>query len=582
MTQLGFFDPPPVDDPWGGLFEGPIAEPSRAPVARYYQDECDAALDAGFVDHNSQLVLMATGTGKSVVISLRIKKVFDAGGAVLVMAHRNELVNQMARHIERATGEYVEIEQADLRVSSKARLVVASTQSLSQVRLERLGNKRFDLAVCDEAHNYLAPGYRAAYEFFRCKKFGVTATADRTDERALEQIFEHVAYVFDITDGIDAGYLVPVLGQSVDLKEIDLSEVKSTGKDLVVAQLDEVMLKAGDGFVQKVLELAPDRRGPLFLPGVKSADYVARRFNALRPNSCGFVSANDSWSPLWDPETIRDKGERRKRVLADALEGRIPYLANCAVLTEGFDWPSANLVGMGRQTESRQLYAQCAGRGTRVLPGVVDHIHGKAGSDARRGAIAASSKPDMLLLDFGGNSGRHSLVGPADILGGNYTEAEVAAAKKAAKNGEAGDIRELLERVRRTMRQAAERAASKVKAQVTGFDPFKSLGVPTEDRYQQRFGRQPLTEAQFNRLVRDGLLESEAAAMSKREASRTIDELFARKTKSLAEPAQLRALAQYGIVDSNLTKDRAIVVLEYLFRNKNRIDMAKVRELINA
>lgn len=592
MTQLGLFGaaPAPASSGWGDLLvPAPKAHPSRAPVPRWYQEECDQAIDRAFLEHDTTMALLATGLGKSVIAARRVKKTLDAGGSALVMAHRNELVTQMAAHIERATGEYVEIEQAELRASAKARLVVASTPSLSQVRLERLGKKRFDLVIADEFHHYLCPSFRRAWEWFACKRLGITATADRGDEAALEQICESVAYCFDITDGIDAGYLVPILGEQVLLASIDLTGVKVSGGELVAAQLDDVMVKAADGVVQKLLELAPNRRGPIFLPGVRSAEYVAERLNAFVPMSCGLVSGDDSWSPRPAPdgtpvtrERMPDKADRRKEVIRQARAGELRWLANCAVLTEGFDWPEADVVVMGHPMMTRSGYAQRAGRGTRVAPGVVDGIEGKAGAAARRAAIAASSKPNMLLLDFGGNAGRHSLCSPADLLGGNYTEVEVEEAKRAAKKGGAQDVRALLEAARKTLRAVAEREASKVQAKVVKFDPFTSMGLEEEDgRYSRRFGHKQLSTKQFEFLTKWGMGEQEAQRLSKQEASRAIDELLARKAKRLAELPQLRALAEHGIVDPNITRDAAIKVLDYLHRNKRRVDMEAVKRMIS-
>lgn len=581
MSQLSLFGPTGPSAPAPVRTVAP-SRPSSAHVPRWYQDECLAAIQRSHQRVDTTLALLATGLGKSVIASTLVNRVFRAGGSALVMAHRNELVTQMAKHLERATGEYVEVEQAELRVSSKARLVVASTPSLSQVRLDRLGAKRFDLVIADEFHHYLSPSFRNAWEFFKCKKLGITATADRTDEAALAQICEDVAYTFDILDGIDAGYLVPVLGESVRLQEIDLSEVRSNAKDLVAAQLDEVMLKAGAGLVHKVLEMAAGRRGILFLPGVKSAEYVAERLNTLAPAlGCGFVSGDDSWAPGITRETHPDKDQRRAAVLALAKSGRCRYLANCAVLTEGFDWPDADLVAMGRPTLSRQLYVQCTGRGTRVLPGVVDSIHGKELATARRAAIAASGKPNMLLLDFGGNAGRHSLIGPEDVLGGNFTEVEVEEAKKSRKAG-GGDIRAALEQARRTLKAAAELEAKRVQAKVQSFNPFQVL-APDDDsisRYERRFGRQQLSVKQFELLTREGWRPEDAQSLSKKEASRAIEEMFAREKKRLASVAQLRALAQHGIVDATITKDQAIRALAYIDRNRRRLDVAKVWEVI--
>jgi ATP-dependent helicase IRC3 len=70
-------------------------------------------------------------------------------------------------------------------------------------------------------------------------------------------------------------------------------------------------------------------------------------------------------------------------------------VANCGVLTEGFDEPLIDCIIMARPTRSRPLYVQCIGRGTRPYPG----------------------KRDCLILDLVGATTRHDLVTVASLLG---------------------------------------------------------------------------------------------------------------------------------------------------------------------
>src|SRR5690606_7555906 len=113
------------------------------------------------------------------------------------------------------------------------------------------------------------------------------------------------------------------------------------------------------------------------------------------------------------------------------------------IATEGFDDPGIGLVVMARPTKSRALYSQCIGRGTRPLNGLVD---GLDTADERRAAIAGSAKPNVLVLDFVGNSGRHKLVHATDVLGVDYDDAELEAAlaeiMERSANGEPTDVEE--------------------------------------------------------------------------------------------------------------------------------------------
>lgn len=319
----------------------------------YQQDARDAVLEA-LKENESTLVVMATGTGKTQVFS-GVTEAFD--GNVLVLAHRDELVQQARDRLEAFLGEPVEVEQRDLRASHKARVVVGSVQSVTrQNRLDRLGTDRFQLVIQDEAHHARAATFERIYDFFKnAKRAGFTATPDRGDEMALGKVFKNVAYCMDIDEGIDAGYLVPIRGRRVELGEIDISGVKVQGGDLVAGQLDEAMLRATEGIVKAVLEHEPDRQGIGFFPGIKTCQFATDRMNALCPGSAALVVAGTQL-------------EERRQIVADFKAGRLRYLMGVGVPTEGFDAPPASLVIMGRPTKSRSLYSQmCLDSKTEIL-----------------------------------------------------------------------------------------------------------------------------------------------------------------------------------------------------------------------
>jgi len=86
--------------------------------------------------------------------------------------------------------------------------------------------------------------------------------------------------------------------------------------------------------------------------------------------------------------------EDRRAMLAQFSSGQLDVVTNCNVLTEGFDEPRVNAVIMARPTRSRLLYAQMAGRGTRLFPG----------------------KTDLKVIDIADNSRAHQLPGLNDLF----------------------------------------------------------------------------------------------------------------------------------------------------------------------
>jgi len=525
-------------------------------IPRYYQVEAIEAIEESLARVDSTLLVMATGTGKSLVAAEIARIHRSRGENILILAHTRELVEQNAKTLESVLGEQCYIEQGDLKAPHYAGVVSASFQSITQDRrLNRFGRDKFQLLIGDEIHRILAPTFRKVFDFFPCKKMGMTATPDRGDEKALGQVFDEVAYVMDIVDGIDAGYLVPVDARNVNIQEVDISHVSLSQGDLAQGELDLAILQGIEGIVQKVLELEPDSCGVLFFPGIISAEAACDRFNAIKPGSACFVHGGT------DPD-------ERRTMMSEFKAGRYQYLCQVGIAVEGFDAPRVEFIGWARPTKSRWMFAQGVGRGLRVLPGIVDHLPRQADAAQRRMLIRMSAKPNCRLLNFVGNAGRHSLVTPEDLLGGDYTEAELKEAKKAAvAAGEGGeyDPLEALRESRARLQALVRESTSTVKATVTSFDPFKVLDVDLgEDRVGARYGVKPPTEKQVVLLRARGVDEQTLGKLDRRSASKLLDSMRQRQEQGLASLKQMRLLGQYGIFDNSVTFDGASKAITYI------------------
>jgi superfamily II DNA or RNA helicase len=514
-----------------------FAPPVHVVDERGYQIQAIAAVHKGFELYRRLLLVMATGTGKTETFGKIIK---EWPGDVLVIAHRDELLDQAKKRLEGITGEWVEIEKAEQRAYA-ARIVVASAQTLaSEARLKAFAPDRFSLIVIDEAHHYVAPTFIRPIEYFaKANVLGVTATPDRGDGIALRKGFDHVAFQYDIADAIEDGYLVPVRGHREVLKDLDISQVKKTNGRLNDAQLDEAVILAVDAMVRKTLELYPSRRGIAFFPGVKSAELAAEKFNLHRPGSAIVISG-------------KTRPELRRKLVKDFKTGKYQYLCNCQVATEGFDAPDVSLVIMGRPTLSRALYAQMVGRGTRVLPGICTGI---AGARDRKAAVAASAKPDCVILDFVGNSGKHDLMAVEDVLGGKYTEAEVKKAKLAAKvSGGSEDVTEALERARAALREMAKLSAGVIQSRTEMFNPFRVLSIPDDSSPVAARDKRPASARQVEALEKFGVNRREMIGMAFTDASKLLDSLIVRARDGLATYRQMKQLREYGVAKADKVK----------------------------
>lgn len=510
-----------------------------APVAlRPYQREAIAAIRAalkakredGKGENRSTLYVAATGTGKTTIFA-ELTRVWP--GRVLVIAHRDELLQQAQRRLEAMTDEPVELEQAEWR-SGNARIVVASIQTLArEQRLHRFSPNDFGLLIVDEAHHAVATSYQRVLEWFSgAKVLGVTATPDRGDRLALGKIFDSVAMVYDIADAIKDQWLCPLVAERVPI-DVDLSKIETVAGDLNQGQLDEAM---GDehvleGVARPCFERAGDRRTVLFTTSVVNAHKLAGIFNELRPNCARAVDGGT------------DIDERRA-ILRGYSNGDFQFLCNVMIATEGWDDPATSCVAIGRPTKSRALFTQMVGRGLRIHPG----------------------KADCLVLDFAGNAGKHALVSPLDVLAGKYTDEEITLAKELGDRKPRERADRLLELARDEIRA---RAQKKVTAKFEKFDPFTVFHMDGgADEMDWQFGAKPPTPGQLGALERFGIPVEEG--MSRRQVSRLIGCAIKRIEAGLASFKQLRTLQKNGITDINISRAAASNLIDALKANRWR------------
>lgn len=541
-TQLDMWgepDPAPARPP--ALTSVPAA--GQVHVPRPYQEAAIVASLRELETVQSTIVVMATGTGKSVVFTEIARR--RPNDRVLFLAHKDELLRQGMSYFE-PLGERVGLDQAEW-FGGDERIIVGSVQTVSMPdRLRRFDPKRFDLIITDEIHHGPCESYRRIYEYFsEAKRWGCTATADRLDGKALGMVADSVAYVYDIQDGIQDGWLCDVRCKRIEITGLDLSHVKTVAGDLNQGELDAVMKveKVLLGVVDATIREAGTRPTIVFATSVENADKMAEIFCRNR-KGCAFAV---------NGKTDMDK---RRALMADFKSGKFQFLCNVAIAIEGLDVPICSCISMARPTKSRAFYVQAAGRALRPHP----------------------SKQDALILDFCGNSGRHRLVTALDILGGRYTEEEEALARKLVDKNPGMRVRDALdqahaqaERLKQIAEEAARKAHIKAHASyvVRNVDPFAArvlhVSLQKQLEMDQARGATPATGRQKWKMRSLGI--EMPAGCTTRVASKLISTELLRRDKWLATTPQLMRLQKRGINDVNISEARAQEVLGALDRN---------------
>ena len=538
-------------------------------ILRPYQSAASDAIFKEWQENDSTLVVMPTGGGKTVLFADVIRRVFPR--RALVIAHREELIFQARDKIQRVTGLSADVEMGEYRAEGglfgQARVVVSTIQTQCSGgdgggRMAKFDPQRFGVLIIDEAHHATSPSYRRVIDYYRTnpalKVLGVTATPDRADEAALGQVFQSVAFDYEVLDAIHDGWLVPIEQQMVHVEGLDYSSIRTTAGDLNGGDLAAVM-EAEKNLQQMAsasLAIIGSRRALVFTASVKSAEMTAEIFNRHRPEMAAWVCG-------------KTEREERRRVLAEFAAGKRQVVCNCGVLTEGFDDPGVEVILMGRPTKSRSLYSQMVGRSTRPLPGVVD---GPETAEARRAAIAASAKPSCLVVDFVGNAGKHKLVTSADILGGKVSEEAVElAVTRARKAGGPVKMAEALDEAeeelneQKRLAEAARRARLVATARFTtqSVDPFDVLHIdPLKPRGWD--ATRQLTEKQRSLLAKQGINPD---GISFSQGKQLIAEIFRRWDGKLCSFKQAKLLRRYGY-NTDVSFAEASATIDALAKNK--------------
>jgi superfamily II DNA or RNA helicase len=514
----------------------------------------------------STLLVLPTGTGKTVVFS-HVAHHFSHKNRVMVLAHREELIRQAASKINAITGVNPGIEMANERADTgmygKCKFVVSSIQTLGTGRMMDFDPADFALVITDECHHATAPSYRKVYQHLLsggAKHLGVTATPDRADEEALGQIFQSVAYDYELPDAIRDGWLTPILQTSIFVKNLNYSDARSVAGDfnqgdIARAQSEEETLQS---MIVPMIDRAGRRKTIVFAtPGNAKTDegdfHIAERMTEIieryRPGQVHRISQ----------DTPKDD---RRQILRDYADGKFQFLVNVGVLTEGFDDPSIEVVAITRPTKSRSLYAQMIGRGTRPLPGLVDGIES---ASHRKSAIAHSRKPSVEVIDFTGNCGKHKLVTAIDILGGEYSDQEIERVKRQIEKnpGVAIDPEQALAENRKKVQDELtqhndwrKHINASVEYEATAINPFDALDVQYIRERGWDKGKAP-TENQMTLLKNHGIV---ADTFTRAQANAVITKIVERQKAGMASYSQVKELRLRG-VKGDVTAAQAAMVL---------------------
>lgn len=328
-------------------------------------------------DRHRNLVVAATGTGKTVIAALDYARMPDRP-SLLFVAHRKEILDQTLRTYREvlADGAFGEL-YADGAKPERWRHVFASVQSLTRYGVRNLAGEHFAVVVVDEFHHAEAATYRALLTHLRPKELlGLTATPERSDGVDVRSFFDgRTAAELRLWDALEADLLCPFHYFGVS-DATNLSELEWRRGEYDVAALERVYT-ADDARVRIVLRELRDKvlnlsrmRGLGFCVSVNHAVYMAQRFV-------------DAGVPAM-AVSGRTSREERARALRALRDREVNVLFTVDLFNEGLDVPDVDTLLLLRPTQSATVFLQQLGRGLRRTP----------------------DKPVLTVLDFIGQQRR--------------------------------------------------------------------------------------------------------------------------------------------------------------------------------
>lgn len=354
------------------FFDNNSAEIYTMDIAPYsYQQEILDKLDAErkVRGYNRNLIVAATGTGKTVISALDYKRFCrqnsDKPCRLLFVAHREEILKQ-SMYTFRAVlkdANFGEMFVGNYKPESIDNLFMSIQTFNSQSFTDKTSPDFYDYIIVDEFHHAAAPTYQKLLSYYNPHiLLGLTATPERMDGKSILPYFNNrIAAEIRLPEAIDRKLLCPFQYFGVT-DSVDLDNLKWAAGGYDKGELSRIYTLSGmianrraDLVISSLLKYVTDIddvKGLGFCVTVEHAIFMSDYFNAH--------SIPSMYLTGYSPD------EERKEAKNRLVKGDVRFIFVVDIYNEGVDIPEVNTVLFLRPTESLTVFLQQLGRGLRL------------------------------------------------------------------------------------------------------------------------------------------------------------------------------------------------------------------------
>ena len=377
-----------------------------------YQKDMVQQIEEAFKTHQSVMVQMPTGTGKTILLAEVVKseKIKGKNPCVWIVVHRRELVEQIEETLAKQLDSSLFTLPSSLNPLDSSLFPLPSSLNPLDSSLFTLPSslkpldssfftfpsslikvfsiqwlsrhyKELDdyptLIVIDEAHHAVARTYKEVMDAYpEAKKLGLTATPCRLNRKGFTDLFDVLLQSWSYNKFIADGWLslydyMSVKADSLDQQMVFGLTKRGADGDFSLREMSEKLdvRPSIERLCDTVMRYAPDKKGIVYAIDIKHAEHIAECYRERGLNAVAISSKTPAEERKYIIERFRNSNDSLKNTNCQVLDSPIRILVNVDLFGEGFDCPDVEFIQLARPTLSLSKYLQQVGRGMRVYEG---------------------------------------------------------------------------------------------------------------------------------------------------------------------------------------------------------------------